>query len=74
MMRLWYDFMHHFFYLLQPLQFQGGLKLGRQLVVKINAEPLSQHDENMLYRPHLVWLYVTILIDRVFQKEGLYVL
>jgi hypothetical protein len=23
-------------------------------VVKLNAESLSQHDENMLYRPHLV--------------------
>jgi hypothetical protein len=35
------------------LQFQG-LTSGRRPVVKMNAESLSQHDENMLYRPHLV--------------------
>jgi hypothetical protein len=35
------------------LQFQGGLTTGRQ-VVKTIAESLLQHDENMLYRPHLV--------------------
>jgi hypothetical protein len=29
------------------------LTSGRRPVVKIIAESLSQHDENMLYRPHL---------------------
>jgi hypothetical protein len=33
--------------------FKEGLRQARP-VVKINAESLSQHDENMLYRPHLV--------------------
>jgi hypothetical protein len=33
---------------------QGGLTSGRRPVVKIIAEFLSQHDENMLHRPHLV--------------------
>jgi hypothetical protein len=28
---------------------------GRRPVVKIIAESSSQHDGNMLYRPHLVW-------------------
>jgi hypothetical protein len=35
---------------LYPLQFPGGLTSGRQPVVKIVTESLSQHDENMLYR------------------------
>jgi hypothetical protein len=34
--------------------FQGGLTTGWRPVVKIIAECLSQHDENMMYRPHLV--------------------
>jgi hypothetical protein len=38
---------------LYPLQFQGGLTSGRRPVVKTIAKSLSQHDENMLYRPHL---------------------
>jgi hypothetical protein len=33
---------------LVPLQFQGGLTLGRRPVVKIIAESLTQHDENPL--------------------------
>jgi hypothetical protein len=31
------------------------LTSGRRPVVKTIAESLSQHNENMLYRPHLVW-------------------
>jgi hypothetical protein len=33
---------------------QGELTSDRRPVLKIIAESLSQHDENMLYRPHLV--------------------
>jgi hypothetical protein len=39
---------------LYPLQFQGGLTSGGRPVVKTIAESLSQHAENMLFRPHLV--------------------
>jgi hypothetical protein len=38
---------------LVPAPVQGGLTSGRRPVVKIIAESLSQHDKNMLYRPHL---------------------
>jgi hypothetical protein len=32
----------------------GCCQLGRRPIVKIVAESLSQHDDNMLYRPHLL--------------------